>query len=175
MLWEVCGIERTINHEEDTEVVSGTIPIAGNYAADSGELLDPAVTRLKSSDVEAEGIRLELHGGRFPFKSSGVRQQAVIEFHCDPSRTGLEKESDSEDKRRKSEISSAEDEGDDGDDGDDSEDQTSLRFKSYGVVDDVGILRLDWLTKYACEDYEEDDGNSDSSSHWGFFTWLIIM
>ncbi|KAK2762106.1 hypothetical protein FQN54_001113 [Arachnomyces sp. PD_36] len=170
----VCGIERTINEEEDTDIVSGTIPIAGNYDADSGEPLDPKITRLKSTDVEAEGIRLELHGGRFPFKSGGVKQQAVIEFRCDPERTGLEKSGDKDASERA--ISAAED-GDEGGDegGDDTEDENSLRFKSYGLVDDVGVLRLDWLTKYACEDFEEDDGDANSSSHWGFFTWLIII
>lgn len=165
----VCGIERTINEEEDTEIVSGTFPIAGNYAADSGELLDPKVTRLKSSDVDAEGLKLELHGGRFPFEKGGVKQQAVIEFRCDPDRTGLEKATEAWDKRQK-----REDEDED-EDGDDEEDENSLRFVSYGLVDDVKVLRLDWLTKYACEDYEGDDDDANSSSHWGFFTWLIIM
>lgn len=129
--------------------------------------MDPKLTRLKSSDVDAEGVRLELHGGRFPFEKDGVKQQAVIELRCDPDRTGLEKATESWDKRKK-----REDEDEDGDD--DAEEENSLRFVSYGVVDDVGVLRLDWLTKYACEDYEGDD-DSDSSSHWGFFTWLIIM
>ena len=170
----VCGIERTINEEEDTDVVSGTIPIAGNYLVDSGEGLDAKVDRLKSSDSDAEGIRVELHGGRFPFDSGGTKQQAVIEFRCDPNRTGLEEESiswaddfdDSQRRRR----------DDDGEyDDDEDDDESSLTFKSYGLVDDIGVLRLDWLTKYACEDYQEDEGDANSSSHWGFFTWLIIM
>lgn len=165
MLVVVCGIERTINEGEDTDVVSGTFPIAGNYVADSGETLDPKVTRLKSTDVDAEGVKLELHGGRFPFEK-GVKQQAVIEFRCDPDRTGLEKATEAWDKRQR-----REDKDEDGNDGE----ENSLRFVSYGLVDEVGVLRLDWLTKYACEGYEEDGDDSNSSSHWGFFTWLIIM
>jgi hypothetical protein len=173
----VCGIERTINEEEDTDIVSGTIPIAGNYATDSGLGLDPKVTRLKSSDVDAEGLRVELHGGKFPFTRGGTKQQAVIEFRCDPDRSGLEEESiswadDFDDSRRKRDD---EDEYYDDDDGETDDDESSLIFKSYGLVDDIGVLRLDWLTKYACEDYQDEDGDANSSSHWGFFTWLIIM
>lgn len=89
----------------------------------------------------------------------------MIEFQCDPDRTGLEHSSDQRRKR----------DDEDEDDDDQTEDENSLRFKSYGTVDNVGVLRLDWLTKYACEDFEEGDDDANSSSHWGFFTWLIIM
>ena len=60
---------------------------------------------------------------------------------------------------------------------DKQDDGKSLTFVSYGSIDDkTDVLRLNWRTKYACEDFEDDDDESSSKgSHWGFFTWFIIM
>ncbi|CAG8236042.1 unnamed protein product [Penicillium nalgiovense] len=41
--------------------------------------------------------------------------------------------------------------------------------------DDTYILQLDWRTKYACDEYEKEKGDTPSSKSWGFFTWLIII
>jgi hypothetical protein len=51
----------------------------------------------------------------------------------------------------------------------------SLRFCGYDIEDGpkdkkIRTLRLEWRTKYACENVNDDGG-----SHWGFFTWFIIM
>lgn len=57
----------------------------------------------------------------------------------------------------------------------------ALIFNSYSPLDgdkDVDVLRLTWKTKHACQKRDGGDGGSgdDSpSSHWGFFTWLVIM
>ncbi|KAF7547540.1 hypothetical protein G7046_g8968 [Stylonectria norvegica] len=54
----------------------------------------------------------------------------------------------------------------------------SLIWESYGAEKDADILRLTWYTQYACEKRdgsEEDDGNTDVSAHWGFFTWFVIV
>lgn len=165
--------------------MTGVYPIAGDYTTDSGRSLDPQTTRLKAADSEAEGVRMELHGGRYPFDGKkGRMQKAVIEFICDHDRTGLEgledeKRSDSDDKSEEDEESSqrkrtAEEESGDADEGV-TPVTASLVFKSYGAFDDIDVLRLDWYTKYACEDVSERDGSGSSGDHWGFFTWFLLM
>lgn len=150
--------------------------------------LDPTFELLRdsksNSDASREGLRVELHGGRFPFddKKSGVDQRAIIEFVCDAEREGDEG-AEKDDKEKE----------DDEKDGDDKKEEklrrrepeskgkcedsdASLRFCGYDL-EDVGkdkkarTLRLEWRTKYACENAPAPDGGS----HWGFFTWFIIM
>lgn len=177
------------------------VPIAGDYTLHRGKGLDPKFTRLKnsdsSSDKDKDGLRIELRGGKYPFnKKKGQEQKALLEFICDPSRTGLEGLDDPLDER---ETEDGEDEGtgeegaekmmkrlrvraegedapeEEEDDGDDADDEKrSLRFQSYKDEGDVKVLRLEWLTKYACES-SSDGGSREKSDHWGFFTWLIIM
>ncbi|KAI1389204.1 autophagy-related protein 27 [Hypoxylon trugodes] len=82
--------------------------------------------------------------------------------------------------------------GNDGNDGDDGEtpkevqlgikNDPSLIFRSYAPSEEdpeVDVLRLTWLSKYACEkrdDNGSDDGPDEKPSpHWGFFTWLVIL
>ncbi|KAI0025290.1 autophagy-related protein 27 [Xylariomycetidae sp. FL0641] len=85
--------------------------------------------------------------------------------------------------------------GDDDDDDDDDDDETpakevqlgldkdpSLVFERYGPMEDVSnvdVLHLTWSSKYVCKSQEDDgsDGEDESprSSHWGFFTWLVII
>lgn len=55
-------------------------------------------------------------------------------------------------------------------------------WESYAAndADNMDVLRLTWHTKYACENADDindgdDDGKSDSSAGWGFFTWFIVM
>lgn len=181
----VCGFEHTIT--SDGEESERAFPIAGLEPGGGGSK-DPEITRLKKQDSEAEGVRVKLSGGeiREDLKKRGKPAAAVIEFQCDPDRTGLEgltefdeedsdDESDSEKERR-----IRRDDGDDEHDGDkddkgSADGRRSLQFKSFGAVDDnLYVLRLDWKTKYACESYSRDNPKS-SNGHWGFFTWLIIM
>lgn len=96
-------------------------------------------------------------------------------------------------------LYTAEDDGGEGDGGDggDSDDDTppkevqlgikndpSLLFNSYEPMDEnsnIDVLRLTWLSKYACEKRDDSDGGADDGSgeapspHWGFFTWLVIL
>ncbi|KAI9730060.1 MAG: hypothetical protein M1834_006052 [Cirrosporium novae-zelandiae] len=192
----VCAIERTI-YEDGTEKIDGIINIAGNYGLTHGHpTLEPYWTRLKSSnshaDTDKEGVRLELHGGQYPFdEPTAVEQKAVIEFLCDESRTGLEDE-DKKEKRRDDKEEDGDDEDGEGEGDDDDEDSgpknpptyddgrnpdRSLRFISYQPEDKADVLRLEWRTKYACEsalDNDPSSGNNDES-HWGVFTWFIIV
>lgn len=167
----------------ESPVVSDVIGVAGEYLGHGGKL-DPKVTRLKTSDREVEGISVELHGGEFRKR----KQKAVISFLCEKDWTG--NEGVEEDKRRS--LSPRDDGEDDGeDDGDDNggngngdrfkqDPKNALQFVSYGEEGEgkerIDVLRLDWRTKYACEEVGDgDDEEPTRKSGWGFFTWIILM
>lgn len=153
--------------------------------------MDPKWTRMKSSasnaDKGKEGVRLEMHGGK---DEDGQKQKAIVEFLCNTNAR--------DDRRRDLLVANEEDDGperngnnkgeelDDGHGG-------KLKLVSWDVEDGTKVLRLDWTTKYGCEDVD-DDGTKSSSGHWGemlglqstpeqevltldlgFFTWFIIM
>ncbi|KAI9849112.1 MAG: hypothetical protein M1837_005342 [Sclerophora amabilis] len=194
----VCAIEHLVHedgHLDDDPI--GIKVIAGDFPTSHGWDLDAQWTRLSTSssnaDSQKEGLRLELHGGRYPFKKSGKKQKAIVEFLCDKGRTGLEEGSsvtdgkdddDGEDEeeeeeeakriRRAGDEDKGEDEDGDGDDKKDTEDTKSLRFISYKTGEDEDTLRLEWRTKHACEG-QKDEEDAAKSGHWGFFTWFIIM
>lgn len=79
--------------------------------------------------------------------------------------------------------------GDDDKGGDDGKEKSSVEhqlknkdaalvWESYQKEKDIDVLRLTWHTKYACEKRDPNDGEDEggnSSSHWGFFTWFVIM
>lgn len=122
-----------------------------------------------------------------------MKQKAIVEFVCDQDKTGLEglKPSNVVAKMKRDEEG-----GDDQDDKPlpDPNEGKSLTLKSYRVEntggggshddEEVGVLRLEWSTKYACEKTKggknrEDDPvpgtPADKTSGWGFFTWFIVM
>ncbi|KAK5242509.1 type II membrane protein, partial [Cryomyces antarcticus] len=86
-------------------------------------------------------------------------------------------------KREEGEDGKAEDGGKEGEKQKDPDEGKSLRFVSYKPEGDhgVGTLRLEWHTKYACESQKDVDDSPpsgktpSSSSHWGFFTWFLII
>jgi hypothetical protein len=50
-----------------------------------------------------------------------------------------------------------------------------LTYIDYNKDDEnVEVLRLEWRTLYACEDYKQKK-DAERRAHWGFFTWFIIM
>lgn len=150
-----------------------------------------------------------MRGGKHPLSApfkERKEQKAIFEFLCDPERDGTEGEwgvEESESKVRREdgeegEDGDGEDNGDEGDDagdgeGDDEDDGTgestvehqllkenaALIWESFEEENDVGVLRMTWHTKHACEKREDSgddtDGDDNSSAHWGFFTWFIIM
>jgi len=183
---QICGIERILNG------FHRSIPIAEGR-------VDADFVRLRSSDsnaeVDKEGLRAVLTGTTY----KGRKQKAIIEFLCDPDRVGDEgakakEPSDDEEKRRrrreeKEGTSGDEGEDDDKGDGDDKDDggekkpqgDASLRFIRYDTPegsdkdkDTYDTLRLEWRTKYACEGIGKG-GDGEKGSHWGFFTWFIII
>ncbi len=139
-------------------------PIAGEFSHSFGGALDPKWTRLKSSasnaDKKKEGVRLEMHGGK---DNDGQKQKAIVEFLCDNGQI--------DDRRRG--LSVAEDEDDGGtEDGDKEGEEVDdghggkLKLVSWDVEEGTKVFRLDWTTKYGCEDVK-DDGTGSSSGHWG--------
>jgi hypothetical protein len=161
----VCAIERLINPIEKTNAISRVIPIAGDLQGSSGSALEPSFTRLKTStspsDQGREGLRVVLNGGSY----SGRKQRAIVDFLCDKEFTGVEGEVEPEDKYKHEKRDEALAAGN----------STALQFMKYGPEGgdtETDVLRLEWKTKYACESLE-DDGKV--TSHWGFFTWFIIM
>lgn len=116
-----------------------------------------------NADKGKEGVRLEMNGGE---DKHHQKQKAIVEFLCN-ARTR-------DDGRR--DLLWAEDEGEDGigEDGDktgedvDDEHGGNLKFVSWDVEEGTKVLRLDWTTKYGCEDVR-DDGTGSSSGHWGKF------
>lgn len=139
-----------------------------------------------NDDAPKEGVRATLNGGRYPFdsKKDGVKQRAIIDFVCDRDREGDEgaekdtnekdedkKEGEDSDKKEEKKLGRRE-----GGKGKCEESDASLRFCGYedektDKDDKVKTLRLEWRTKYACEDAPAPDGGKG----WGFFTWFIIM
>lgn len=174
----VCGVEYITNNDSNNTVVGQVVPIAGDYHLRTGKPLESEVFRLKdsgsNSDSEKEGVRVELSGGRQPLdEKSGKKQKAIIEFLCDPSTDGKDTEVDDRpveegDDKETSKLRRRDDE---------EQKQKSLRFLSYKDEsikgEDWGVLRLEWSTKYACENSINEP--RDSGAHWGFFTWILIM
>lgn len=148
----------SLHHEAPTTYV---IPIAGDI---DGRHTDEALELLKAADVGAgkEGLRVTLNGGMY----DETKQQAIIEFICDPDRTGLE--GDDAGKRKR--------EDEDEDDEKKEKDGRSLKFVSYDRDNaELHVLRLEWKTKYACKGASVEDPAPEQGSGWGFFTWFIIM
>ncbi|CAH0002013.1 unnamed protein product, partial [Clonostachys byssicola] len=188
---QVCAITRLL--KDDVDTIDNVIAIAGALEDNGGTQFEYQATRLKTSDSNSdsqkEGVRLVLKGGREPLEGKDRRdQRAVIEFLCNSTMTGLEGEWRSEDRYDGDEFEQlgARDEKDDkGDEKSSSEHQllndgAALVWESYGADDaekNVDTLRLTWYTKHACESKEDsgDDGRQNNNSHWGFFTWFIII
>ncbi|KAH0614093.1 uncharacterized protein H6S33_005979 [Morchella sextelata] len=170
---QVCGIER-IGQEGDETPLVAVIPIAGDI---EGRHTDEVVERLKTStaptDQGKEGLRVVLHGGLY----NNAKQQAIVDFICDPDKTGLEgdepDETEPEEAGKTEGVARRSPEEDKG--GDKEKKDRSLKYVSYESVEGKHTLRLEWKTKYACETATGGDGSPDSGSGWGFFTWFIII
>ncbi|EPS25494.1 hypothetical protein PDE_00427 [Penicillium oxalicum 114-2] len=179
-----CGLSKRICGFVNRHPTDGNgskrfaFPIVSLENPDGGSL-DPNYTRLATIDSKLEGIRMKLAGGEYPGDDDEGKKKAagaVIDFQCDPDRSGLEGLTTAED------GSDAEG-GADGKnrrrDGKEQSRERSLQFTSFalekGDKDDNEeyILRLQWRTRYACDEYQR--GKQNNSNSWGFFTWFIII
>ncbi|PHH79622.1 hypothetical protein CDD80_4227 [Ophiocordyceps camponoti-rufipedis] len=181
----VCAIQRFLQGEKN--VVDKVVAIAGSLENVGGSQFEYEATRLKTSDSNSdsqkEGLRLVLKGGKDPLVGPvGERreQKAIVEFLCDPNKKGDEGEWEAGDKYDK--RSPDDDKGNDGKDQSAIEHQlkkegAALVWESYGREKDADVLRLTWHTKFACEkrDGGNKDGGGSTSSHWGFFTWFVVL
>ena len=183
---QVCGVEEAYHLTDRTHFTVKVQPIAGEFTATHGRgrALDPQWTRLKGSasneDTEKEGLRLELHGGKYPETKDGKAHKAIIEFICDPELTGNEGFEDPKEKRLVSRAEGGEGEGDSGEDEitlPDLDKGKSIKFVSFKNEgeDQTKVLRLNWKTKYACEGTQAAPPPPKKTSSWGFFTWFLIM
>jgi hypothetical protein len=187
----VCAIREVVDLNENNTTIT-PIDIAGTYTTLHHGRLEPRFELFSKSDSNSdrakEGFRAELHGGRYPYDDSktGEDQRAIIEFVCDREREGTEKgeideggegdddDGDDQDGEKKEEKLRRRDD-DNTNRGKCEDSDASLRFCGYEKEQNadkkkVTTLRMEWRTKYACEDAPQD-----ASSHWGFFTWFIIM
>lgn len=182
----VCALREEHDLAGDRNVTLQPIEIAGTYTMDAHRSIDARFELLKDSksnaDIEREGVRAELHGGRFPWndKKTGLDQQAIIEFVCDPEREGLEGVKEDKSEKEPDEKDSESEKKDSGNNSkreDKKVEEPSLKVVSYKVESpskdkQIKTLRLEWRTKHACVNADSDE---TSSSHWGFFTWFIVM
>ncbi|KAG4440330.1 hypothetical protein IFR05_004182 [Cadophora sp. M221] len=177
----VCAIERDINKETGDEIIGEIIPIAGDLKEKGGGDLDVKWARLatdgSNTDSEKEGLRLTMNGGWTTVDKKKRPQKAIVEFICDKNLEGTENLWDPEDKYEEK-IKRAE--GDDKKEGEPEKDvskEPSLKFLRYDVSgDSEDVLRLEWRSKYACEDsINNPDPEEKKPGSWGFFTWFIII
>ena len=163
----VCGFEYR-NAVDGSDSETKAFPIVGLDHLGHGAK-DPEITRLKQLDPDREGLSVRLGGGQYLDEEKAKKDAgAVIEFQCDPTRSGLEGISTDEDTAEEEQLRAT-------GDGDTGDKPHSLRFQSFGPADNGSyVLKLDWKTRYACDDYLSSK-KGGSSSHWGFFTWFIVM
>ncbi|KAJ5551937.1 Autophagy-related protein 27 [Penicillium sp. DV-2018c] len=169
----ICGFVHRISKDGNGGSTFG-FPIVGLDPVGQGSM-NPEIRRLKDIDSETEGLRIKLEGGSYKGDANDQKAKkagAIIDFKCDHERSGLEGLHDLADDAQPKERRA--DGADDG--AAPAGNSSSLQFKSFGPTDDDKyILRLDWRTKYACDEYEKEKGDKSSSNSWGFFTWLIII
>lgn len=119
------------------------------------------------------------------------KQKAIVELLCDRNRTGLEGEMSHEYYEKRTEDGDGDEKGDgekddETDEGnkkdgkgekDTSDVEPSLKFLKYDTSgEEYDILRLEWTTRYACENYKEENPDEEGKKEsWGFFPWFIIM
>ncbi|KAI5367511.1 Putative mannose-6-phosphate receptor binding domain superfamily, MRH domain-containing protein [Septoria linicola] len=181
----ICAVERLYNDEVNGSLLT-VFPIAGQFTTSSGGHLEPKLTRLKGSssneDSKKEGLRVELHGGEHTNDGKKIKQKAIIEFLCDAEKEGTEgfdKEETAASIAEYGRMSKREDENEgDGEDKPELPDLDkgkALQLVSYKEEKDMGVLRLEWKTKYACEGAEKPPAQGAKKGSWGFFTWFLII
>ncbi|KAG9233814.1 autophagy-related protein 27 [Amylocarpus encephaloides] len=178
----VCAVQYLVTDDGKNRNLEETYPIAGDLKESKGfGHLDPKWQRLSTlpsnDDSKKEGLVIDLHGG---YKEDGGRKQnAIIEFQCDKTRSGLEN-LPREGEREEATLLGREHVSEKSEEPETppADDKTpSLTFDSYGPwpkSPEQDLLRLTWKTKWACEDAKKQH-DAENASHWGFFTWFILI
>ncbi|KAJ5226386.1 hypothetical protein N7468_007611 [Penicillium chermesinum] len=135
---------------------------------ESGEgAKEPELKLLKEVNEDLQGLRLKIAGGKYrsSVEAKEKAAAAVIDFKCDPDRSGLEgitTVKNNGEKRRRAE-------------GDESSTDPSLTFKSFAPDDDdTYILKLDWRTRVACDNFQSGKESSSNSVFLGVAAYLIF-
>jgi len=181
----VCQIKHHFDAEKKSSTVEEVIPIAGDLEKHGGGQFKWDATRLKTEgEGKSEGVKLTLKGGVYEQRE----QRAVVEFRCKKGTSGLDGEWESEDEYTKAKREEDKKDGDKKDEdkkkeGDSTgfpekqlkKDNAALIWEGYTREGNVDTLFLTWHTEHACDKAVQDNPPADESSHWGFFTWLIIL
>ncbi|KAK0706766.1 autophagy-related protein 27 [Lasiosphaeria miniovina] len=180
----VCAIIHHWNADKKADEIEQVIPIAGgsaggDYESWEAKRLQPTGGEGGSSDSQDKdkGVQITLKGAALYQQRE---QLAVVDFRCNPKLDGTEGEWESEDEY----VKPSADEG--GDDkkppagGGEPEKQrkkdgAALIWDGYkrSADDKTDTLYLTWYSKYACE--AKVEGPGQESSHWGLFTWLVVL
>lgn len=144
----------------------------------------PADDDAQKKDAKKEGLRLTLQGGTYQQRA----QRTVVEFRCNPDVTGTEGEWESLDEYvPKEQSEGGKKNGRRDEKGDEStpeqqlkKDGAALIWQGYkrekGEKDgDMDTLYLTWYTKSVCDAAADRPAPEQESSHWGFFTWFVIL
>ncbi|KAL2258339.1 hypothetical protein VTK26DRAFT_8384 [Humicola hyalothermophila] len=149
----------------------------------------------KDGAKKKEGLRLTLAGTTYQRRA----QRTVVEFRCNPDLTGDEGEWESLDKyvpaeekknnknsRREEEEKKKEEEKEEAPP-EESTPERQLKKDGAALVwegykrekdqdgKDMDTLYLTWYTKFVCSDAVDQPEPVQESSHWGFFTWFVIL
>jgi len=178
-LTRVCAVERDVSMDGSSDILVDSWPIAGDFSLGGGKDLNAKWEILSESDSHADsekGLRLSMNGGSHKVDDEERLQKVIVKFICDKDRYGDEHLWVPEDKYGKEKRA----EGDDSEkpkegETEDPDNEPSLKFDGYEKnKGDVDTLHLVWRTKFACLD-ASDEMDSNPNSHWGFFTWFIII
>lgn len=148
----------------------------------------PADDDAQKKDAKKEGLRLTLQGGTYQQRA----QRTVVEFRCNPDVAGTEGEWESldeyepvkgqgEEKEKKNGRREEKKEGDESTPEQQlKKDGAALVWQGYkrekGEKDlDMDTLYLTWYTKSVCDAAADQPAPEQESSHWGFFTWFVIL
>lgn len=178
----VCAMERIVN--DNTSILERGWPIAGELKEHSGGHIDEKWERLKTSsstsNMEIEGVKLEMNGG-FKFRDNGEKrpQKAVVEFICDHNRIGTENLVNPEDEYilpspQSTKMVESYNKTAKTNENKIDPNLSSLTFVEYNQDrEDLDVLYLSWRTKFACEDAKEQ--KSTKEHHWSFFSWFFLV
>ncbi|KAK4205743.1 putative autophagy protein Atg27 [Triangularia verruculosa] len=191
----VCAIKHKWDPKTDKATVDHFIPIVvgrgdkqASFEWEAKRL--PSEEPKDSKDKEKggdekkkkEGLKVTLKGGKY----QGRQQQTVVEFRCSALK-GDEEEWDAkklveyervkrEDKNEGDEFSTPERQL--------KKEGAALIWEGYKSDGEVDTLSLTWHTKLVCDKAvgdepgkgkEPEDGKEGESSHWGFFTWFVVL
>ena len=171
----VCQIKHHWEEKDKKSIVEEVIPIAGALEEHGGSSFKWEATRIKAEGEGASGgVKLTLKGGVYEQRE----QRAVVELRCNKTVSGTDNEWESEDEYVKPKAKREDKNADKGWGEPEyqlKKDKTELIWKGYKRDGNVDTLYLTWYTKHVCENAADTPPEPDPSSHWGFFTWIVVL